>query len=180
MIARVVITGAPGSGKTICLEALKTDPRLKQFLFFDELARLLLAQNPLYRTNRTEFHREIYRLQTAREKAAEGKPFVSDRGTVDAFAFHPETLVDVGTTLEAEYARYSAVVHLGSSARLGERYYETDDIRTESISDALIIERAIQSAWSGHPNYEFIDACPDFGDKLKNCYERVLTLALSQ
>jgi predicted ATPase len=180
MIARVVITGAPGSGKTVCLEALKAEPRLSHFLFFDELARQLLARNPSYRTNRTEFHREIYRLQSERETAAAGRPFISDRGTVDAFAFHPETLTDVGTTLEQEYARYSAVVHLGSSARLGEQFYRLDAIRNESVSDALAIERAIEHAWSGHPGYVFIDACERFDDKLRQASECVLALALAQ
>ena len=177
MITRLVITGAPGSGKTMCLEALKAEPQLSHFIFFDELARRLLVQMPSYRSNRTEFHREIYHLQTAREQNAGDRPFISDRGTVDAFAFHPETLFDVGTTLEREYGRYSAVIHLGSSARLGETFYHVDSIRTESMSDALAIEEAIGRAWSGHPQYEFIEAHPDFGVKLCLCRERVLSLA---
>lgn len=175
MIPRIVITGAPGSGKTVCLQHLKANNALAGFLFFEELARKLLAESPALRNNRTEFHRRIYELQSVREAAAEGKPFISDRGTVDAYAFHPETLHDVGSDLEREYRRYSSVIHLGSAARLGEKYYQIDEVRNESIADALIIEEAIRKAWQGHPGYTFVEASVDFAMKLKQCEEQILT-----
>ena len=99
MTTQIVLTGAPGSGKTALIERLRSDSAFGNFLFFDELARELLKQNPDYRTRWAEFHREIYRRQVGRENDAAGRPFITDRGTVDAFAFHPETLKEVGTTL---------------------------------------------------------------------------------
>jgi predicted ATPase len=165
MIARIVITGAPGSGKTKCLERLKVDSSFADFVFFDELARRLLTENPELRHHGCEFHRRIYSLQTGREEEARGRSFISDRGTVDAFAFHPETMGDVGTTMEREYARYTGVILLGSAARLGEPYYKVDDVRSESIADALEIERAMINVWKGHPRYFFIDAFPVWDDK---------------
>jgi predicted ATPase len=177
MTTRIVITGAPGSGKSVCLEHLRQTPGLAGFVFFEELARKLLAENPGFRNDRTAFHREIYRQQTAREAAVEGKSFITDRGTVDAFAFHPETLADAGSTLEREYARYSAVIHLGSSARLGVPFYQVDEIRNESIADALIIETAIGNAWRGHRGYTFVDAREDFTQKVRECERLVLGLA---
>ncbi len=161
----MVITGAPASGKTVFLERLKGVPELATFAFFDELARQLLIENPAYRTQRTEFHREIYRRQTRREDQLADQSFVSDRGTVDAFAFHPETLTLVGTTLEREYRRYDLVVQLESAARLGLPYYQTDTVRTETPKDALVIESAIASAWKGHPGYHRVPARPSFDDK---------------
>ena len=175
MIPRIVITGAPASGKTEVFERLRLDPRYAAFTFFEELARRLLIDNPHYHTDRAAFHREIYHRQTAREDALKGTPFISDRGTVDAFAFHPETAADVGTTIEAEYNRYNHVIHLGSSARLGPEAYKTDEIRRESLEDALVIEAAIEKVWRNHPGYHYLQATVDFEEK----YTRFLSLVNS-
>ena len=100
MSTRIVITGAPGSGKTKFIDRLRDDAAFGDFVFFEDLARHLLTQKPEFRTRWAEFHREIYRSQIGREESVAGRPFITDRGTVDAFAFHPETLTEVGTTLE--------------------------------------------------------------------------------
>ena len=163
--ARVVITGGPGSGKTEFFERLKTEDKLAGFLFFEELARQILIENPRIRHDQSAFHREIFSRQVGREEAAGARSFVTDRGTVDAFAFHPETMNDVGTSLENEYRRYTAVIQLGSAAALGERYYQQDEVRDETIAEALQVEAAIRSVWSGHPNYTFVPANEDLEEK---------------
>jgi predicted ATPase len=172
-----VITGAPASGKTECFERLQSDRRFADFLFFDELARRLLAEEPRFRTDRRAFHLAIYRLQTARESEAGQRSFVTDRGTVDAFAFHPETVELVNTTLDNEYRRYTAVIQLGSAAGLGHEFYRTDDIRDESIEDALAIERAIRDVWSGHPGYRFVEVRADFEIKYSDLLSVILARA---
>ncbi len=174
-VPRLVITGAPASGKTVFFERLRHVKEFSGYVFFDELARRLLEETPSYRGRWAEFHREIYRRQTEREQAIAGRPFVTDRGTVDAFAFHPETVADVGTTLEAEYARYTGVIQLGSSAGLGEAYYPTDEIRRETIDEAMAIEAAISRVWSPHPAYRFVPAEPSLEEK----YRRFETIALA-
>ncbi len=172
-IVRLVITGAPASGKTVFWERLKDVPEFSGFVFFEELARRLLIETPSYRNRWAEFHREIYRRQVAREEAADGRSFVTDRGTVDAFAFHPETAGDVGTTLEAEYERYTAVIQLGSSAALGREYYPIDEVRNETIEQALAIEAAIRGVWEPHPGYRYVPAETAFEEK----YRRFETIA---
>ncbi|MBU8934133.1 MAG: ATP-binding protein [candidate division Zixibacteria bacterium] len=163
----LVITGAPASGKSICLERLKSHTAFAGFIFFDELARRLLEENPDFRHHWHQFHREIYRRQIQREDSVAGSPFVTDRGTADAFAFHPETAEAVGTTIEVEYRRYSAVIQLGSSASLGEKYYAQDDIRNESLADTLAIEAAISKVWRGHPGYHFLPAKKNLETKIR-------------
>ncbi len=162
---RIVITGAPGSAKTEFFERLQTEEALAGFMFFEELARKILMENPAIRHRQIALHREIYERQTSREAAAGNQPFITDRGTVDAFAFHPETMTAVGTTLEVEYGRYTGVVQLGSAAALGERHYQQDRIRTESIAEAMRIERAIKRVWRGHPHYSFVKADIDLERK---------------
>ncbi len=157
-ISRIVITGAPASAKTEFIERLKAMPEFGKFRFFEELARKLLAENSSGRNNPEEFHRRIYEAQTKRESELGERPFITDRGTLDAFAFHPESINLIGTTFEREYRRYSAVMHLGTAATLGEKFYARDDIRTDSIEEALKIEKALGKIWSGHDSYNYIAA----------------------
>jgi predicted ATPase len=164
-ICRIVVTGAPGSGKTEFIERLKGEKQLAGFVFFEELARAILSASPHFRNDWPGLHREIYRRQAEREDAIGDKPFVTDRGTVDAFAFHPETMTDVGTSLEREYQRYTSVIQLGSAASLGEPYYCQDEIRREAPAEALEIEQAIRAVWGHHPAYSFIPAGENLEEK---------------
>jgi len=157
-ISRIVITGAPASAKTEFIERLKSMPEFGQFTFFEELARKLLGENSSGRNNPEEFHRRIYNTQTKRESELGQRSFITDRGTLDAFAFHPESINLIGTTFEREYRRYSAVIHLGTAANLGEKFYPQDDIRTDSIEEALKIDRALSEIWSGHDSYNYVAA----------------------
>jgi predicted ATPase len=166
-VCRVVVTGAPASGKTEFIERLKEERELAGFIFFEELARAILSASPHFRNDWPGLHSEIYRRQVEREEAISEKSFVTDRGTVDAFAFHPETMADVGTTLEREYQRYTLVVQLGSAAALAEPYYRTDEIRRETPAEALEIERAIRAVWGRHPGYSFVPA----GENLEEKYD---------
>jgi predicted ATPase len=168
MIHKIVITGAPASGKTIFIDRLKNDIRFADFIFFSEIARKLLAENPSYRNDWSLFHRDIYKQQVERENRYLNTSFISDRGTVDAFAFHPETMNNVGTDINKEYIRYNNIIHLESTAVLGDKYYNTDDIRNETINDAIIIEEKLKNVWSNHPGYIFINAQPSIEKKYKN------------
>ena len=171
-MVKIVLTGAPASGKTGIFERLRTLPEFADMAFLEELARKLLLANPEYRRNWREFHLDIYRRQLTREDALADRSFITDRGTADAFAFHPETMADVGTSLEGEYARYTHVLHLGSSARLGEEHYHRDAVRNESVAEALAIEDAITRVWQGHPKYRLVPAAVDYDVK----FEQVLSL----
>ena len=165
MSTRIVITGAPGSGKSSFLDRLKEEPVVSGYQFFGELARRILTDRPELRSDWPTLHQEIYRRQVAREDAAGARSFVTDRGTVDAFAFHPETLTAVGTSLGAEYLRYTAVIQLGSAAGLGQAYYTQDAVRQETGDKAMQIERALRAAWEHHPNYFFVAATEDIQRK---------------
>ncbi len=176
MVPRIVITGAPSSGKTEFFERLKSHPAFSGFLFLDELARQLLTENPQYRNFWSKFHIDLYFRQAVREKQAHDKPFITDRGTADAFAFDPVTMSEVRTNLEKEYRRYTAVVQLGTSAILGERFYRRDSIRNEPAEEALAIEEEIKKVWCGHSGYHFVDAEIDFEKKFRTFLKLVLKL----
>ncbi len=173
---KIVITGAPASGKSKFIQRLKTNSYFADFVFFDELARRLLEEDPTYRDRSHQWHQDIYHRQVTREDAVAGKPFMTDRGTADAFAFHPETAAACGTTIENEYKRYSAVILLKSSAALGEEYYHQDEIRTESATEVLAIEKATIEVWKGHEHFHLIEAEIDPELKYSRLVETLLHL----
>lgn len=177
---RLVITGAPCSGKSEAVALLATLPRFREHTIFPELARQLLTEQPDFRSDWHRFHLEIYRRQVARESAIEGRPFLTDRGTVDAFAFHPETVSLVASSIEREYTRYSAVLQLGTAAQLGPEWYQSDAIRSETAEDALQIEAALTKVWHRHPTYRFIRATVDFSQKLEQVVATIMALDSSE
>ena len=118
-ISQIVITGAPASAKTEFIERLRSMPEFGQFTFFKELARKLLGENSSGRDSPEEFHRRIYDTQTKRESELGERPFITARGTLDAFAFHPESINLIVTTFECEYRRYLAAIHPGTAATIG-------------------------------------------------------------
>ena len=162
---KIVITGGPASGKTDFFERLKTLPELSGFVFLEEQARHFLNAKPHLRGDKSELHRRIYLAQREAEDRLSDKDIITDRGTADALAYQPEVMAIVGTTLEAEYKRYEAVIHLGSAAALGEKYFVGDDIRKETIDQALEIENALKKVWNNHPEYYFVPAEKDMDRK---------------
>ncbi len=173
---RIVITGAPASAKSTIIEQLQTEPSLTGFVFFNELARQLLQENPNWRSDWNRFHHAIYHRQIEREQAIAGRSFITDRGTVDAFAFYPETMQEVNTTLEQEHQRYDLVLHLGSAATLGESFYVQDAIRFENVETALNIEHNLKRVWGSHPGYRFIPAAENLSDKQEQVRTTILQL----
>jgi predicted ATPase len=175
-IPRIVITGAPASAKTEFIERLKLIPDFAQFAFLEELARKLLNENSSFRRDPIEFHCHIYDFQVEREEQLEGTPFITDRGTLDGFAFHPGSMKTIGTTLEKEYQRYTAVIQLGSAARLGRKFYQRDEIRSETIEEALEIEQAITKVWKGHGGYKYVEPHVDIERKFDK-FVKMLNMA---
>jgi len=177
-VPRIVITGAPASAKTEFIERLKSNPEFSHFEFLEELARKLLHKKASYRHDPVEFHCHIYDFQVEREDELIGKPFITDRGTVDGFAFHPGSLKTIGTTLEKEYQRYTGVIQLGSAAKLGRQFYRRDEIRRETYDEALQIEKAISKVWHGHNRYKYIEPSANLERKFDKFVQLVKIAAL--
>ncbi len=175
---KIVITGAPGSGKTEFIERLKDHPEFAHFEFLEEMARKLLIQNAGLRHDPIQFHCHIYDFQVEREEELQGRPFITDRGTIDGFAFHPGSLKTIGTTLEKEYLRYTGVIQLGSAAKLGKEYYRRDEVRQESIDEALKIEKAIAGVWHGHKAYKYLEPAKNIESKFDKFVQLIKIAAL--
>ena len=93
-----------------------------------------------------------------------------DRGTVDGAAYWPDDPEDffasVGTTLQAELARYDEVIFLETAAVGGMGIEGGNPTRIESMDQAVAIHRALLALWSQHPRFTFVPHDPSFLRKI--------------
>ena len=117
---RVVLTGGPGAGKSAVLELIR--------LFFCEHVRTLPESAGIVFGGRfprnhhvpvqQAAQRAIYHVQRELESIADTENaavVLCDRGTIDCSAYWAgdgDLFSSVGTTREAELARYDTVIHL--------------------------------------------------------------------
>ena len=103
---------------------------------------------------------------------------ICDRGTVDAAVYWPDGIdaffADMGTTLDAELARYDAVIHL--SPPLKAEFYQSTNVRTESLAEASAIDRKIMKIWERHPNRMVLPSMEHFFQKAGIIKEFIETL----
>jgi len=170
---RVVLTGGPGAGKTALLELIR-QAFCKHVLVLPEAAGILFGggfPREGDQPNRRAAQRAIFHVQRELEASADGHEpamVLCDRGTIDGVAYWPgrpeEFWSSVGTTLEAELARYDAVIHLRTPA-LADGYNHQNPLRIESAATAADIDARIALAWAGHPRRFMVASSPDFLDK---------------
>ncbi|MGE4130548.1 MAG: ATP-binding protein [Bdellovibrionales bacterium] len=170
----LVITGGPGAGKTAVLEMAKKVlcehiailPEAASIVFGGGFWRL---ESP---SAKSAAQRAIYHVQSEMERLVVNENRwaigLCDRGTLDGLAYwaEPESQfwAMTGETLEEQYARYSAVIHLRSpSADSG--YNHQNPLRIETPDQAKIIDEKIFSIWSRHPKYKMIQSTSGFLEK---------------
>jgi len=166
----VVLTGGPGAGKTAVVELVRRS-LCEHIAVLPEAATIVFGGGFPRRSSavgRRAAQRAIWRVERALEELAlgEGNAAVAlcDRGTLDGQAYWPgpEQLCEAeGTTVEAELARYAAVIHLRTPAA-NQGYNHQNALRIESAEEALAIDERILQAWAGHPHRVVIDSTEDF------------------
>jgi predicted ATPase len=167
-----VLTGGPGAGKTAVLELIR--------LFFCEHVHTLPESAGIIfgghfpRNHRADIQRAaqraIYHVQRELESTAdvvEAAVVLCDRGTIDGAAYWPgdgDLFTSVGSSREAELARYHAVIHLRTPT--SPRAYNRDNpLRIESLEEAAVIDARILEKWAGHPRRFVVPATDDFLNK---------------
>ena len=170
---RVVLTGGPGAGKTAVLELIrqhfcrhvKVLPEAAGIVFGGGFPREAAA------ACRRAAQRAIYYVQRELEVTGDShNPAIvlCDRGTVDGLAYWPGLADDfwseLGTTLQREFARYDAVIHLRTPAE-EHGYNHQNPLRTESAATAAEIDLRILEAWHSHPPDLWWNRRPTFSTK---------------
>jgi predicted ATPase len=176
---RIVLTGGPGAGKTVISSAIAAaDPT--RYVRVPEAATqiydlLQTRWDRLDLAGRRDVQRRIYHLQRQQEEAlAAAHPdqiLLLDRGTIDGAAYWPEGAEsywsDLGTSAQAELARYDAVVWLQTSATLGLYDHDASNpCRFEHPEAAIASGNLLKILWGAHPRLSQVDAYNNLAEKI--------------
>jgi len=183
---KIALTGGPNSGKTTALSVLKETfgPRVE---LVREAATMIFSGG-FPRQDNSRAHIEAAQkiifmatreMEALAEEYSHADLIVCDRGTLDAAVYWPAGVEDffrqMNTSVEAEMARYDAVLHL--SPPTNPAFYQATHVRTESLRQAFEIDEKILKIWEKHPNRLIITGKEHFFEKaelIKNFVEKLL------
>jgi predicted ATPase len=186
---KIVITGGPGSGKTVITHRLvASDPA--RFVAVPEAATQVYAAlntrwDKLDLAGRHDAQRRMYTLQLEQEASVESrhpdKVLLLDRGTIDGAAYWPEGpdafWRDRGTTDADELKRYDAVILLQTTAAIGLYDFDASNFcRFEDPAGAIASGELLKQLWAGHPRLRFVAAYQTIDEKLAAVRGELLTL----
>lgn len=175
----IAITGGPSGGKTTLIETLKKEFGAEIALVSEAASILYAGGFPRKKTfeGRICTQRAIYFTQRELESIAQQEPnnalVVCDRGSLDSIAYWPSDedhfFKNIESSKSTELNRYDWVIHLDTAT--SENYDISNPIRTESHSEALLINEKIKSAWNGHPKRVIITSNDDFLAKITKSFQ---------
>lgn len=189
-VKKIALTGGPGGGKSTAAELFKRE--YKDFIsLVPEVATLLFKggyprfDSPLIVES---IQSSIFHVQQNIEKTYEtlfpNNTLLCDRGTVDGAAYWPAGPHDffnkMGTTLEAELAKYDAVIFFETAAAGGMTIELGNPIRNEDQRKAIELDLRLRELWSQHPNFVYIANAPSFLSKIQNGIEAMNKIILPQ
>jgi len=173
---RLVLTGGPGGGKTTAADLFRREIG-ERVVIVPESATILFAGG-FPRTHDAEAQRAVQRaifhvqrnIEDVQSALFRDRVLLCDRGTVDGAAYWPEGCHDffaaMGTTAEDELARYDAVVFFETAAVAGQSIEGGNPVRTESLSEAVALDRRLRALWSHHPRFMLVPHTSSFLHKI--------------
>ncbi len=198
-VTRIVLTGGPCGGKTSALAHLKAHFEALGVRIFrvSELATILIGGGAdlgsLDMAGLLSFEQNLIQMQMAMEdlycdlaRRHDGPAIIlCDRGTMDVSAYLPRHVWNVlldsygWTEVALRDQRYDAIIHLESAAVGAPDYYTTanNEARLETPEQAAALDRAVQTAWIGHPHLRVIDSSTSFEDKMARTINAVASVA---
>lgn len=188
-IFRICLTGGPCAGKTSALPMLRqhftnlgyatmTVPEAATIMFgngFDPRDAVTdggaFLQSELIKL---QLYLEEHWTRLIHAMGAERGVLIADRGPMDGPAFcTPEgwlaALVNHNWWPSEFMERYDGVIHLVTAADGAIAHFsnETNATRREDPDRAICLDRALQTAWCGHPRFAVIDNSTNFAEKLQ-------------
>lgn len=163
---RIVLTGGPGGGKTTAADLFRREIG-ERVVVVPEAATLLFAGGFPRSAEvhaRQSLQAAIYHVQRNLEDVQAARfpdrVLLCDRGTVDGSAYWPDGSEGffraVGTSHEAELARYDAVIFFESAAVGGHLIEGGNPARIESATEAIDADRRLRAMWSPHPRFVLV------------------------
>jgi predicted ATPase len=168
----IVLTGGPGGGKTTMINELSHDTDWVRRIA--SLPEAISLMGGLGISSRDKlFQHLIVHLQMGLEDilvrtldVETRRLILCHRGSLDPLAYwmergwsEQEFFEFTGTTRQEHYQRYSAILHLVTSADGAANAYLRwpQAHRPETPEAAIHLDRILQRVWSGHPRYYRID-----------------------
>ena len=173
---RIVLTGGPGGGKTTAADLFRRE--VGDHVVIVPEAATLVFSGGFPRCNKPESIRAsqhaIYHVQKNLEDVQSAnyphRLLLCDRGTVDGAAYWPgepdEFFASLGTTFEAELARYDAVLFFETAAVGGMSIEGGNPIRNESIEQAIALDHRLRALWQKHPRFVLVPHNASFISKI--------------
>jgi predicted ATPase len=177
-----IFASGPCGGKTTCLNYLKPTLKALGYNVFTvpEVYTLFCNNGVEYpgddkpeeqlKYNIEKFKYHIHSEETFRQLASiSGKPsvIILDRGIPDNAAYVTDECFNkvcdtIKETRQSLLDRYDIVCHLISAADGAEEHYTTanNEVRTETVEEAKIVDKSTLSAWAGHHDYHVIKNNP--------------------
>ena len=163
---RIVLTGGPGAGKTTAADLFRREIGDTVVLVPESATTLFAGGFP--RVPDEEARRSVQSAIFAVQRALEDiqaslfpdRVLLCDRGTIDGAAYWPdgeaEFFTRMGTTQEAEMARYDVVLFFESASVAGISIEGGNRYRVESTDEAFELDRRLRALWSGHPRFHLV------------------------
>lgn len=173
---RIVLTGGPGGGKTTAADLLRRELG-DRVVIVPEAATILFAggfpRSEHWDANRAAqsaiFHVQR-NLEDVQSALYPDRVLLCDRGTVDGAAYwydgRDAFFRSVGTTLDAELARYDAVVFFETAAVAGLSIEGGNPVRNESLERAVELDGRLRALWSLHPRFTLVPHSSSFLKKI--------------
>jgi len=173
---RLVLTGGPGGGKTTAADLFRRELG-ERVVVVPESATILFAGG-FPRSHEVEARRAVQRavfhvqrnLEDVQSALFPERILLCDRGTVDGGAYWPNGDHDffeaMGTSFEAELARYDAVVFFETAAVAGASIEGGNPVRSESLSEAVELDHRLRELWSRHPRFMLVPHTSSFLHKI--------------
>lgn len=173
---RIVLTGGPGGGKTTAADLFRRELG-ERVVIVPESATILFAggfPRPREGDAQRAVQEAVFHVQRNLENVQSAlfrdRILLCDRGTIDGAAYWPEGDRDfftaMGTTFEAELARYDAVVFFESAAVAGKSIEGGNPVRSESLAEAVALDRRLRELWSRHPRFLLVPHTASFLHKI--------------
>jgi len=183
---KIVLTGGPSGGKTTALSILKETFGNKIALVQE--AATLVYSGGFPRKDNSPIHIEhaqriifytVHQLEQLAQRTSDASVMVCDRGSIDGAVYWPHGPEDffkaMNSSLEAELARYDAVIHLSPPPE--KDFYQATNVRTENLQQAFEIDDKILKIWENHPNRLVIPREKHYFEKaeiIKNFVEKMI------